>query len=165
MTAWERPGVLVLGRSEVEKLLTMREALRAVELSFKFEAEGEVVMPPKLYLDLPRYHGDFRAMPAYVNGVAGIKWVSVFPNNPNHNLPSVMASIVLSDPSTGRALAFMDGTYITSMRTGAAGGVAVQYLARKKLHCHRYGRRWNPSQNTTDGHSRSAIEDRRGKSI
>jgi alanine dehydrogenase len=131
MTAWERPGVLVLGRSEVEKLLTMREALRAVELSFKFEAEGEVVMPPKLYLDLPRYHGDFRAMPAYVNGVAGIKWVSVFPNNPNHNLPSVMASIVLSDPSTGRALAFMDGTYITSMRTGAAGGVAVQYLARK----------------------------------
>ncbi len=131
MTAWEIPGVLVLGRSEIEKLLTMREALRAVELSFKFKAEGEVVMPPKLYLDLPRYHGDFRAMPAYVNGVAGIKWVSVFPNNPNHNLPSVMASIVLSDPSTGRVLAFMDGTYITSMRTGAAGGVAVQYLARK----------------------------------
>lgn len=124
-------GVLVLGRSEIEHLLTMREALRAVELSFKLEAEGEAIMPPKLYLDLPRYHGDFRAMPAYVNGTAGIKWVSVHPHNPNYNLPSVMACIILSDPSTGRAIAFMDGTYITSMRTGAAGGVAVEYLARK----------------------------------
>jgi alanine dehydrogenase len=124
-------GVLVLGRSQTEKLLTMSEALRAVELSFKLEAEGEAIMPPKLYLDLPRYHGDFRAMPAYVNGIAGIKWVSVYPHNANYNLPSVMACIVLSDPSTGRALAFMDGTYMTSMRTGAAGGVAVEYLARK----------------------------------
>jgi alanine dehydrogenase len=70
-------------------------------------------------------------MPAYVNGAAGIKWVSVYPHNPHDNLPSVMACIVLSDPSTGRVLAFMDGTYITGIRTGAAGGVAVKYLARK----------------------------------
>lgn len=131
MTTSDIHNVLVLGRRQIEKLLTMNEALRAVELSFKLEAEGEAIMPPKLYLDLPRYHGDFRAMPAYVNGTAGIKWVSVYPNNPSHKLPSVLACIVLSDPSTGRALAFMDGTYITSMRTGAAGGVAVEYLARK----------------------------------
>lgn len=109
----------------------MGETLKAIERAFRLEAEGKTIMPPKLYLNLPGYQGDFRAMPAYINGSAGIKWVSVYPNNSKYNLPSIMATITLCDPNTGRPLAFMDGTYITSMRTGAAGGVAVKYLARK----------------------------------
>jgi len=125
------PGVLVLDRSEIEELLSMGEALKAVEHALRLSAEGKAIMPPKLYLNLPDYHGDFRAMPAYIDGSAGLKWVSVYPNNRRQNLPSVMATITLCDPKTGCPLAIMDGTYITSMRTGAAGGVAVKYLARK----------------------------------
>lgn len=123
--------VLVLDRRETEELLDMSEALKAVENAFKLEANGETIMPPKLYLDLPEYHGDFRAMPAYIDGSAGLKWVSVYPDNRQRNYPCVMAIIILSDPETGFPLAIMDGTYITSMRTGAAGGVAVKYLARR----------------------------------
>jgi len=109
----------------------MKEALQAVEHAFKLEAEGKTRMPPKLYLDLPEYQGDFRAMPAYIDGSAGIKWVSVYPNNYNSNLPTVLATIILCDPNNSLPVAIMDGTYITNMRTGAAGGVAVKYLARK----------------------------------
>ena len=123
--------VLTLGRHEVEGLLSMSEALAEVEKAFRLEAEGKAIMPPKLYLDLPEYQGDFRAMPAYIDGSAGLKWVSVYPDNWKHNYPCVMATIVLCDPNTGCPLAIMDGTYITSMRTGAAGGVAVKYLARR----------------------------------
>ena len=88
-------------------------------------------MPCKIYLDLPQYHGDFRAMPAYIDGSAGMKWVSVYPDNRQYNLPAVMALIILSDPNDSYPLAIMDGTHITNMRTAAAGGVAVKYLARK----------------------------------
>ncbi|MBT9159277.1 MAG: Delta(1)-pyrroline-2-carboxylate reductase [Dehalococcoidia bacterium] len=123
--------VLLLGRSEVEELLNMGEALNAVERSFSLKAEGRVLMPPKLYLDLPEYHGDFRAMPAYIEGSAGLKWVSVYPGNRKRHLLSVVATIILCDPDSGYPLAIMDGTYITDMRTGAAGGVAVKYLARR----------------------------------
>jgi alanine dehydrogenase len=42
-----------------------------------------------------------------------------------------MATIVLVDPETGKPVAIMDGTWITSMRTGAAGGIAAKHLARK----------------------------------
>jgi alanine dehydrogenase len=70
-------------------------------------------------------------MPAYVEGIAGIKWVSVHPDNHYQCLPSVQATIILNDPATGKVLAIMDGAYITNMRTGAAGAVAVKYLARK----------------------------------
>jgi alanine dehydrogenase len=56
------------------------------------------------------------------------KNVNVHPGN--KDLPAVMATITLFDPETGFPLAIMDGTYITKMRTGAAGGVAVKYLSR-----------------------------------
>ncbi len=125
------PGVSVLDRSKIEELLSMEETLEVIEHAFKLKAEGKAIILPKLYLDLPDYHGDFRAMPAYIDGSAGLKWVCVYPNNRSQNLPTVMAIIILCDPNTGRPLAIMDGTHITSMRTGAAGGVAVKYLARK----------------------------------
>ena len=41
-----------------------------------------------------------------------------------------MAKIMLNDPDTGLEFADLDGTHITDYRTGAAGGVAVKYLAR-----------------------------------
>lgn len=123
--------MLFLGRTEAEELLSMGEALKAVEYAFKLEAEGKAIMPPKLYLNLPEYQGDFRAMPAYIDGCAGVKWVSAYPDNWRQNLPSVMATIVLCDPNTGYPLAIMDATHITNVRTGAAGGVAVKYLARR----------------------------------
>ncbi len=125
------PKLALLSGGEIQELLSMGETLEAVECAFKLQAQGKAIMPPKLYLDLPEYGGDFRAMPAYIDGTAGIKWVSCYPHNARHNLPLVVATIVLCDPDTGCPLAIMDGTYITSMRTGAAGGVAVKFLARR----------------------------------
>ena len=124
--------MLILSRHEIEEFLNMGEVLKAVEHAFKLKAEGKAIMPPKLYLNLPQYQGDYRAMPAYIDGSAGVKWGSVYPNNRKRNLPTVMATIILCDPENGCPLAIMDGTYITAMRTGAAGGVAVKYLARRE---------------------------------
>lgn len=122
---------VILDEAEVSELINISEAIEQVEKAFKLYALGQCVMPPKLYLDLPQYNGDFRAMPTYIDGIAGLKWVCVYPNNPGKNIPTVLATILLSDCTTGEPLALMGGTYLTSLRTGAAGGVAVKYLARK----------------------------------
>ena len=123
--------VKIFTKHEIKKLLTMDMAIAAVERAFALQSEGKAIMPPKLYLDFPDGKGDFRAMPGFINGMAGMKWVSVYPNNPKSSLPTVSAIIILSDYETGQPLAIMDGTYITEIRTGAAGGVAAKYLARK----------------------------------
>jgi alanine dehydrogenase len=73
------PEVLLLSRRDIEELLSMGETLKAVEYSFKLEAEDKTIMPPKLYLNLPQYRGDFRAMPVYIDGMAGVKWVACIP--------------------------------------------------------------------------------------
>ena len=128
------PKVLLLTKSEVEQLLSMRETIEAVEEAFRAKGMGRVQMPPKSYVFFREFNGDFRVMPAYLEnlGAAGVKIVNAHPENPGkYGLPTVMAVIVLIDPRTGVPLAIMDGTVITNMRTGAAGAVAVKYLARK----------------------------------
>jgi len=121
----------LLTASDIKKIINMPNTLAAVETAFREYGFGKVVIPPKLYLDLKHYGGDFRAMPAYVEKSAGLKWVSVYPGNPGKGLPTVLAMLVLNDPETGFPLAIMDATQITGYRTGAAGGVAANYLARK----------------------------------
>ena len=123
---------LLLGRKDLEKILTMELALPAVEAAFAAHGRGDVLMPPKLYLPLPKHRGDFRAMPAYFDGAAGVKWVNMHPENPaRHQLPAVMGVYILSDPDTAAPLAILDGTLLTAFRTGAAGAVASKYLAPK----------------------------------
>lgn len=124
---------LILKARDIERLVDMRNVLRIVEEAFRLHGYGRVKMPPKIYIHLEKYRGDFRAMPAYIEGpeACGIKWVNVHPENRRRNLPTVIAVIILSDPGTGLPLAVMDGTHITNMRTGAAGGIAAKYLANK----------------------------------
>ena len=126
--------VLFLNLSDVQSILSMEDALKAVEEAFREKGLGRVQMPPKLYVYFPRYGGDFRVMPAYLEktGVAGVKTVNVHPKNPKlYGLRTVMAIIELLDPKTGAPLCIMDGSWLTAMRTGAAGGVAAKYLARR----------------------------------
>ena len=56
-----------------------------------------------------------------------VKVVTVFES---HDVPSHLATIGLYDAETGACRAFIDGTYITAMRTSAAAAVATDLLAR-----------------------------------
>jgi len=124
---------LLLTKHDIEKILTPGVANETVEKAFRAYSRGSAKMPPKSYLYFPK--GDLRSMPAYICGegfdVAGIKSVTVHPQNPASDLPAVMAVIILNDPRTGYPLAVMDGTYLTCVRTGAAAAVAAKYLSRE----------------------------------
>jgi alanine dehydrogenase len=125
---------LLLEEYEVKKLLSMKEVMEAVELAFKEKGLKRVQMPPKLYLFYTKYNGDLRVMPSYLESldISAVKIVNVHPNNKaNYGLPTVMAIIALINPKNGFPIALMAGSWITAMRTGAAGGIAAKYLARK----------------------------------
>jgi alanine dehydrogenase len=125
--------ILWLNKKEVESLLDMKGTLKVVEEAFRQHGLKKVQMPPKLYLYFKNHNGDLRTMPGYleVQDITGVKIVNVHPDNPTKGLPTVMALVILNSTETGAAIAIMDGTHLTDMRTGAAGGLAVKYLARK----------------------------------
>jgi len=106
-----------------------------VDTVFREWGHGNVVMPPKVNLDMSRSgHSSWaNAMPAYLAfcNVGGLKWVGGYGSNPARGLPYIMGVVVLTDPETGHTLAVMDGVYISDWRTGASAGVAAKCLARE----------------------------------
>jgi alanine dehydrogenase len=61
---------------------------------------------------------------------AGVKWVNVHTDNPDaYDLPTVLGTMIYSDPRNAFPLALLDGTTLTRKRTGAAAAVATDHLA------------------------------------
>ncbi|PSP38731.1 ornithine cyclodeaminase family protein [Halobacteriales archaeon QH_7_65_31] len=125
---------LLLDPDDVSAGAHTSELIVALEEAFAAYERGDIKMPAKSYIDLPEYNGDFRSMPAYMRAeewdAAGIKWVNVHPDNPDdHDLPTVLGTMIYSDPTNAVPLAIMDGTTLTRKRTGAAAAVATDHLA------------------------------------
>jgi alanine dehydrogenase len=75
--------------------------------------------------------GTLLVMPAWTaGGHIGIKLVTVFPDNAQRALPSVLGSYVLMDATTGVVKAMIDAPALTVRRTAAASALAADYLAR-----------------------------------
>ena len=69
------------------------------------------------------------------DGVCGVKWVSVFPENPHKfSSQNVSGVIILSELEQGFPIAVMDGTLITALRTACMGAIGAKYLARQDSH-------------------------------
>jgi ornithine cyclodeaminase/alanine dehydrogenase-like protein (mu-crystallin family) len=115
--------------TDVERAVSPHEAYDAVKAAFVAYARKEWSMPPKVYVtNYPA--GDFRAMPALGDGHALLKWVTSFPGNPTHGLPTVTGLVLLSDASDGRLLAVLDASAVTALRTAAAAVLAADTLCR-----------------------------------
>jgi ornithine cyclodeaminase/alanine dehydrogenase-like protein (mu-crystallin family) len=120
--------MLILSRKEVEELLNPQELLTALEEGFKALSAGQINVPPRNQAIAPK--GLLVGMPAYMSGqLMSVKLVTVF--HENKTVPAHQATITLFDSETGTPIAFMDGEYITAMRTAAAAILSIKHLARK----------------------------------
>jgi ornithine cyclodeaminase/alanine dehydrogenase-like protein (mu-crystallin family) len=119
----------VLDHAAVLDAVTPQVAIDRVREALLRHHAGEWVMPAKVYLESPPF-GDFRAMPARGDGLALLKWVTSFPGNPAHGLPTVTGVICISDASNGEPLMLLDARSVTALRTGAVAAVAAQALGR-----------------------------------
>lgn len=119
--------VLILNRAEVEELLDLGALLDALRDGFKALTLGEVTAPGRNELTMPD-EAFLLGMPGRLrDGVMTVKVVTVFESHD----PSHLATIGLYDQHGGACRAFMDGTYITAIRTSAAAAVATDLLARE----------------------------------
>ncbi|MFX1263151.1 MAG: ornithine cyclodeaminase family protein, partial [Promethearchaeota archaeon] len=111
----------------------MGKTIQAVREAYIAFAKGRVQLAPVAHLDVKQYNGEVDIKPGYVEdfGIIGTKIASGYYDNHKLGLPPGVAVIVLMDLKTSMPIAIMDGTYITAYRTGAAGAVAADVLARK----------------------------------
>ncbi len=123
--------MLFLSDKDIEKHLTMEETIKTLETAFNEYAKGNVVMPPRSTIMVEKHNGSISFMPSYLTGMdaQATKIISIYPDNKKKGLPTTVAWVIVNDPETGMIKAFMDGTYLTAMRTGAITGLAAKYLA------------------------------------
>jgi ornithine cyclodeaminase/alanine dehydrogenase-like protein (mu-crystallin family) len=108
---------------DVEALLTIEDALEAVEDCFKRLASGAIDNRPRARMRLP--DGVFALMAAVDRelGLAGLKSYAWLPGG----TPFV---VVLFDTEKAELAAVIEADRLGQLRTGAASGVAAKYLAR-----------------------------------
>ncbi|HEX3589093.1 MAG TPA: ornithine cyclodeaminase family protein [Pseudonocardiaceae bacterium] len=78
---------------------------------------------------VPVDHGQLLVMPAQWGRFAGVKVVSVAPDNPAAGLPRVQGTYLLLDGVTLSPVAVLDATALTAIRTAAVSAVAADVLA------------------------------------
>jgi len=127
--------MLLLTAEDVRKALPMNEAIEAMKSAYAALSNGRAVVPLRTRLPIPNSEALSLFMPAYVHSAdsqaLAIKVVSLFPTNPARGLAYIQAAVLVFDPETGRAIALLEGSSLTAIRTGAAGGAAIDLLARK----------------------------------
>lgn len=123
--------IRMLRGDDLRRALPMEQAIGVMKAAFGQFSAGEAVMPLRSRMETPG--GVTLLMPAYLKQSRDftVKIVSVFGGNPQRGLPTVSAMVVCLDPETGMVRALMDGDALTAIRTGAAGGLAADLLARR----------------------------------
>lgn len=123
----------VLSAKDVKQALPMKQAIEAMKQAYMFISANQAVVPPRIHLDLPERHGATLTMPVYIADLkqVGLKFLSLFGENPQQGLPTIQALVILMDATNGTPLALMDGTVLTALRTGAGAGAATDVLARQ----------------------------------
>ena len=123
--------LLLLDKTQVDALLTPDEVLLAVREAFVLHSEREGRVFPVVREPL-RTGGVFgiKSGDVQAQGLLGFKAAGFWPANRQRGGEPHQATILLIDPTTGRPLCVIDGNTVTTVRTGAAGGLGLQRLAR-----------------------------------
>jgi alanine dehydrogenase len=128
--------IRLLLEPEIRSLLGPKDAFVAVRDAFVKLAHGDVVLPGVLGIDIPETRTEAHVKGAFLRGAPyfSVKAASGSYDNPTRGLPVSGGLVMVFDATTGlpRAILFDNG-YLTDLRTGAAGALAADLLAKKEI--------------------------------
>jgi len=123
----------LISEAELRAVITPADAVAVVREAFRADGLGLTTVPAPIGLEIPGTRGEFHVKTAHVAGMTyiAVKIASGFYDNPKIGLPTGAGMMALFDAATGMPAALLlDNGYLTDVRTGAAGAVAAEALAR-----------------------------------
>lgn len=131
----DKPLVKFYSAADIKAILKMDQAIDAMRDAFSQLSLGNVVVPPRMHLDIFENNGVQLLKPVYSPkwNLTGIKIISLFKENTRVGLPLSHAVMIVFDGKTGVPISIMDGGCLTAIRTGAASGLATDLLANDNV--------------------------------
>ena len=125
--------IRILNQEQIKPIVSVKDAIEAVEQVYCLKAEGKTSIWPLVTYDFEVGVSDMDIKSGYIGGlnIFGMKSVSYFSKNVDIGLPNLIGILSIYDAKTGVPLGIMDASYITCLRTGAAGALGIKHLARK----------------------------------
>lgn len=119
--------MVVLSAEEVSKVLTIEDAIAAVEEAYRQKATGKGVAWPMVYEQFEPGVADMdiRSGELAGSGLFGLKLTAWFSQNPKKGLPEIFGTTLLCDNATGEPLALLNASAVTGLRTGAAAALGA----------------------------------------
>lgn len=114
---------IYLTEADVNRLVTMADAMSAVEECFRHQGEGNATTEPRRRVRVPEgmlhvmFAADRKA------GVMGLKSYTTFAGGARFH-------VLLYSTEDGSLLAMIEADRLGQLRTGAASGIATKYLAK-----------------------------------
>jgi len=118
--------MIYLNEKDILQAVSFNDLLDAVEASMYIYEKKEYNMPQRLHID--HEEGTLLLMPCFTKDYYGTKLVSLFPHNPEKNIPVLTGIMVLNDVETGQPLVLLNGPTLTALRTAAVGSVSIRHL-------------------------------------
>lgn len=124
--------LLLIDKDQVEALMSPHDALDATRDAFRLHGLGEGRVFPVVREKLAS-GGVFGIKSGAVESrkILGFKAAGFWSGNRARGGEPHQATILLFDPDTGRPLCMIDGNVVTTLRTGAAGGLGLLQFARR----------------------------------
>jgi alanine dehydrogenase len=145
---------LFLNNDDVEKVITMKDTMEALEILYRELADGKAVAAPRSDLHVPTAAGKNAEAPMahYLKSMSGasphfgtaalrfssdiVTWRPAGDGIRREKLPTMpgnrwLGIVMLFSSVNGEMLAIMNDGVLQRMRVGGANGVATKYLARK----------------------------------
>ena len=109
--------------------INWNETINEIENAVKILSEGDYVQPLKPYLRFNNFKNRIIAMPSYLGGnvdVAGIKWISSFPENITKNISRAHSVVILNDSKTGIPICIINTPLLSIVRTASVSGFIIK---------------------------------------
>jgi hypothetical protein len=123
---------LILNRAEIKVLVSPHEALEPMRDAIRLYSTQRTVpalrIPSPLPPPAPSDAGAMILVPGVVAGIPAYT-VKVHAKHPGRD-PAIQGVIILSSLESGATLAILESGFLTSLRTGLAGAIGADVLAR-----------------------------------